>query len=121
MQELNTNDKEYNKNTIIYCDSQATIRYAENKNVTKRNLHIGTKHQYIRDLVESNEFTVAPIDTHVNVADIGTKQTDVKKHDYLTSLILHTPNTTAIAPPTSESVYPFTSATTQQETSATPK
>jgi len=69
-----------NKIPTIYIDANAAIQYAENKNVTKRNDHIGTKHQYIRQLITRQQITIKPIDTDSQVADIMTKQSNAKVH-----------------------------------------
>ena len=57
----------------LYCDSQAAIAYIKDAKYHCRMKYIGTKHNFVRDMIAQKEITLQYITTHEMVADPMTK------------------------------------------------
>ena len=53
----------------MYCDSEATLGRAYNKMYNGRSRHIGLRHDYIRQLIESGTISIVYVRSNNNLAD----------------------------------------------------
>ena len=53
----------------VYCDSEATLGRAYNKMYNGRSRHIGLKHDYIRQLIESATISIVYVRSNNNLAN----------------------------------------------------
>ncbi|WP_287017902.1 polyprotein of Ty1/Copia retrotransposon [Cycloclasticus sp.] len=74
--------------TKIGIDAKALYNYARNKNVTKRNLHLGVRDQYCRQ-EEGVSIILEEIDGELLPADLITKQNGEERHRKLTKLLFN--------------------------------
>jgi len=58
---------------LVYCDSEATLGRAYNKMYNDKSKHIGLRHDYIRQFVESHTISIVYIRSNNNLADPFTK------------------------------------------------
>ena len=58
---------------LVYCDSEATLGRAYNKMYNGRSRHIGLRHDYIRQLIESGTISIVYVRSNNNLADPLTK------------------------------------------------
>ena len=54
---------------LVYCDSEATLGRAYNKMYNGRSRHIGLRHDYIRQLIESGTISIVYVRSNNNLAD----------------------------------------------------
>ena len=57
----------------VYCDSEATLGRAYSKMYNGKSRHIGLRHDYIRQLIESGTISIFYIRSNNNFADPLTK------------------------------------------------
>ena len=57
----------------MYCDSEATLSRAYSQIYNGKSRHIGLKHDYIRQLIESGTISIVYIKSNNNLADPLTK------------------------------------------------
>ena len=57
----------------VYCESEATLGKAYNKMYNGKSRHIGLRHDYIRQLIESDTISIVYIRSNSNLADPLTK------------------------------------------------
>ncbi|PHR49344.1 polyprotein of Ty1/Copia retrotransposon [Cycloclasticus sp.] len=77
--------------TPIMQDASACVRYANNDNVTQRNLHLNVQMQYSREQVYAGNVQVLKTSTLDMSADIGTKALPAKDHQRHLNRILSAP------------------------------
>lgn len=59
--------------TIVYTDSQSSMKLISNQKFSNRSKHIDTKYHYIKNLVDSGEVELKYCSTDQNIADMMTK------------------------------------------------
>ena len=57
----------------VYCDSEATLGRAYNKMYNGKSRHIGLRHDYIRQLIESSTISIVYVRSNSNLANLLTK------------------------------------------------
>ena len=57
----------------MYCDSEATLSKAYSKMYNGKSRHIGLRHDYIRQLIESGIISIVYVRSNSNLADPLTK------------------------------------------------
>ena len=57
----------------VYCDSEATLGRAYSKMYNGKSRHIGLKHDYIRQLIESGTISIVYVRSNNNLVDPLTK------------------------------------------------
>jgi hypothetical protein len=67
--------------TSLYCDNTGAVAMGLNPKFHGRTKHIGVRHHFIRERVESGEINFLNIRTHDNAADLFTKGLPQSKHD----------------------------------------
>ena len=58
---------------LVYCDNEATLGRAYNTMYNGKSRHIGLRHDYIRQLIESGTISIFYIRSNNNFADPLTK------------------------------------------------
>ncbi|KAI4318098.1 hypothetical protein L6164_025906 [Bauhinia variegata] len=72
---------------IIYCDSQSALCLAKNPVYHERSKHIDVKLNFIRDIIENDDFTIEKIATADNPADMLTKPLPTEKFKHSLDLV----------------------------------
>ena len=72
---------------ILFEDNTGTIFLVKNKQVGARTKHIDVQYHFVRSFCSEDEYgitrgSVEKVDTAENIADIFTKNTDVKTFEY---------------------------------------
>ena len=57
----------------MYCDSEATLGRAYTKMYNSKSRHIGLRHDYIRQFIESGTFSIVYVRSNNNLANPFTK------------------------------------------------
>ena len=57
----------------VYCDSEATLGRAYNKMYNGKSKHIGLRHNYIRQLIESGIISIVYVRSNSNLTEPLTK------------------------------------------------
>jgi hypothetical protein len=73
--------------TIILCDNNAAINLSEDPSLHQRVKHIDIKYHFLRERVNSNEISMAYINTNNNLADIFTKALEHRRFARLRGLL----------------------------------
>ena len=58
---------------LVYCDSEATLSRAYNQMYNGKSRHVGLRHDYIRQLIESGTISIVYVRSNNNLADPLTK------------------------------------------------
>jgi hypothetical protein len=72
----------------VNVDNLGAIFLAKNKNASERTKHVDARHHYVRELIEENFLEVIFVPTEENIADIFTKNLDVKGFELFQSVLL---------------------------------
>ena len=73
--------------TVILCDNNAAINLSEDPSLHQRVKHIDIKYHFLRERVQSNEISLAYINTNDNLADIFTKALEHRRFARLRNLL----------------------------------
>jgi hypothetical protein len=78
--------------STIFTDSTAAQAIAENPLQSARTKHIAIKYHFVRELICAGVITAEHVDTHSNVADLGTKALGKRKFVPFAAMAMgHTP------------------------------
>ena len=58
---------------LVYCDNEATLSRAYNKMYNGKSKHIGLRHNYIRQLIESGIISIVHVRSNSNLTEPLTK------------------------------------------------
>ena len=58
---------------MVYCDSEATLGRAYSEMYNGKSRHIGLRHDYIRQLIESGTISIVYVRSNSNLVDPLTK------------------------------------------------
>jgi len=72
----------------LNVDNLGAIFLAKNKNASERTKHVDARHHYVRELIENNFLEVVFVPSEENIADIFTKNLDVKGFELFQSKLL---------------------------------
>jgi len=71
----------------MLTDNTSAIQICVNPVVSKRTKHIDIRYYFVRDLVNSGLIEVSHCPTEVNIADVLTKNLDLKKQELFTGML----------------------------------
>lgn len=73
------------ESTVIRCDNEGTIKLGNYPVCHARSKHIDTQYHFVREKVQSKEFSLVYCNTNENVADIFTKPLKKPKFEFCRS------------------------------------
>ena len=71
----------------LYIDNTAAISWAKDPVLNNKNKHIETKYHYVRGKVERKQISVLYVHTHLQIADLLTKNFNKERFMYIRKLI----------------------------------